>query len=292
MHAQGGTHSLLEGDHPDRKLPFRSNLLGDAAFNIVSTPAQPQPELGPEPELPEEADSIKVVALGGAVGELRIDEPYWSDDPRARGAGTGASLWDGSVLLAQQLLQLHAQGLPGLHGRVLELGAGCSGVPSLAAARLGCFDECWATDGGSEDIEDNLIDLRRNLDANGAGVNGATGVQVRRLEWGAPRLADQWVTQRGNGRPLDCILASEVIYLPECVPLLLTTLRDLSGPETIILMYISERHAQASADWWATMPTVFDYERLGPPLPVPVTSSADSLKAQQQGVFRLRKRES
>jgi predicted nicotinamide N-methyase len=248
---------------------------------------QPEPE--PEPP-PEEADSVKVIALGGAVGKLRIDEPYWSDDPRARGAGTGASLWDGSVLLAQQLLQLHAQGVPGLHGRVLELGAGCSGVPSLAAARLGCFDECWATDGGSEDIEDNLIDLRRNLDANGAGVAGAAGVQVRRLEWGAPRLAEQWVTQRGNGRPLDCILASEVIYLPECVPLLLSTLRDLSGPETIILMYISERHPQASADWWATMPTAFEYERLGPPLAV--TSSADSLKAQQQGVFRLRKRES
>jgi predicted nicotinamide N-methyase len=235
----------------------------------------------------EVADSVKVIALGGTVGELRIDEPYWSDDPRARGAGTGASLWDGSVLLARQLQQLHAQGDPALRGRVLELGAGCSGVPSLAAARLGCFDEVWATDGGSEDVEDNLVDLRRNLDANGAAVTGAAAVQVRRLEWGAPRVAAQWVTQRGNGRPLDCILASEVVYLPECVPLLLSTLRDLSGPETIILMYISERHPQASADWWATMPEVFEHDRLGPPL---VAEDSLELKAQQQGVFRLRKR--
>jgi predicted nicotinamide N-methyase len=151
------------------------------------------------------------------------------------------------VLLAEQLLQLHEQGLPGLRGRVLELGAGCSAVPSLAAARLGCFDEIFATDGGSEDVEDNLVDLRRNLDANGAAVTGASPVQVRRLEWGPTPLADQWATQPGSdGTPLDCVLASEVIYLPECVPLLLATLSDLSGPETIILMYISERHPKVS----------------------------------------------
>jgi hypothetical protein len=73
------------------------------------------------------------------------------------------------------------------------------------------------------------------------------------------------------------------------VPLLLSTLRDLSGPETIILMYISERHQQASAEWWATMPAVFEHERLGPPL-VAEESTVRQMKAEQQGVFRLRKR--
>ena len=64
-------------------------------------------------------------------------------------------------------------------------------------------------------------------------------------------------------------------------------MRDLSGPETIILMYISERHPEASADWWATMPEVFEHDRLGPPH---MGEDSLQLKAQQQGVFRLRKR--
>ena len=245
--------------------------------------AEPEPEPEPEPAgagdgagaaatNDVEADSVKVVRLGGTVGDLRIDEAYWSDDPLSRGAGTGATLWDGSVLLAGEVVRLAGQGL--LSGVALELGAGCSGVPSLAASRLGCFDVIIATDGGSEDIEDNLMDLRRNLDAN-----GAAGVQVKRLEWGAA-AADEFAL------PLDCILASEVIYLPACVPLLLQTLAGLSGAETVLLMYISERDAKASAAWWAQMPALFEHERLGPPL---AGAAASDLKEQQRGVFRLRK---
>jgi hypothetical protein len=93
-------------------------------------------ELEPEPE-PLSA-SVRVLQLGGAVGVLRIDEPFWSDAPASRGSGTGATLWDGAVVLARHLQQLLVQqraafaaGTAGaflLQGRALELGAGCSGA--------------------------------------------------------------------------------------------------------------------------------------------------------------------
>jgi predicted nicotinamide N-methyase len=243
---------------------------GDGSF----TQAEPQAE-------PVESSSLRVLQLDGAVGELRIDEPYWSDDPEARGAGTGATLWDGSVLLARHLMKLAATpaGRPRLAGLALELGAGCSGVPSLVAARLGCFAEVIATDGGDESVEQNLVDLQRNLDANGASDRGSCpdrAVSARRLEWGAGGLAAEF-------GPVGCILAAEVVYEPASVPLLLRTLRDLSGLGTLVLMFVSERESRSFALFWEQMPALFSYERVGPT----VLSADATVKERQLGLFEL-----
>jgi predicted nicotinamide N-methyase len=138
----------------------------------------------------------------------------------------------------------------------LHVGGAMAGVPSLVAARLGCFEEVWATDGGDVDVEDNLEDLRRNLDANGSGEGGEWPVYVRRLEWGEAGLSPAWPALAGAGvetaarQPLGCIMGSELVYEPACVPLLLQTLAQLSGPQTVILLYVTERHPRASAAFW------------------------------------------
>lgn len=58
----------------------------------------------------------------------------------ATGCGTGAFLWDGSVLLAQHLAA--RQGTAAAAGSAIELGAGCSGVPSIGPAGK-CTTSGW-----------------------------------------------------------------------------------------------------------------------------------------------------
>ena len=247
---------------------------------------EPRPEPGPGREAEREAagddegDDRRAVTLGGDAGVLHVEEAYWSDDPRARGSGTGATLWEGSVLLARHLVRMHGGHGGGgtLRGRALELGCGCSAVPSLAAARLGCFSEVIATDGGDEAVEDNLVDLQRNIEAN-ARPTDCCPIRVQRLEWGAAAAA-------GLSPPLDCLLASEVVYEAQCVPLLLDTLHALSSPSTLILLFVSERNQAASAAFWAAAPERFAVERVGPE---PLDAEAP-LAARQQGVFQLSRR--
>ena len=248
---------------------------------------EPRPEPGPGPGREaegereaaggDEGDDRRAVTLGGDAGVLHVEEAYWSDDPRARGSGTGATLWEGSVLLARHLVRMHGDG-GALRGRALELGCGCSAVPSLAAARLGCFSEVIATDGGDEAVEDNLVDLQRNIEAN-ARPTDCCPIRVRRLEWGAAAAADL-------SPPLDCLLASEVVYEAQCVPLLLDTLHALSSPSTLILLFVSERNRAASAAFWEAAPERFAVERVGPE---PLDAEAP-LAARQQGVFQLSRR--
>ena len=93
-------------------------------------------------------EELRTIEFDEPVGSLVVDIPYWHDD--GIGAGTGAFLWDGSIMLSQTLCAFHAaegdQAKYQLGGRVVELGAGSTALPSMVAARLGCFDEVIATD--------------------------------------------------------------------------------------------------------------------------------------------------
>ena len=215
--------------------------------------------------------STRVVDCGGAAGHLRVEEPFWSENPEARGSGTGATLWNGSVQLARYLSASVGRGdlKP---ERVVELGAGGCGVPSLAAARLG-FREVIATDGGSDDVEDNLIDLSRNAAANAREGSGCL-VRIERLRWGEDVSA--------LGPPFGCVLAAEVVYEAACVRPLLQSLHSLSSETSMVLLYHTERNAEASAAFWRALPHFFRAELLQLPSPPDGALAVDDGVAAQQ----------
>lgn len=201
---------------------------------------------------------VKCVRVG-SLGALQIDEPLWSDHPEAHGAGTGAVLWEGSVLLAETLLDIAStssfpattenefseqlQRPPVLHGRCLELGAGCAGVPSIVAAQIGCFSEVTATDSDKGDsAASNLPDLQRNINANSSKLASKTLPAVRKLEFGDGSASERF------SAPLDVLLGSDIVYDPSVIPLLLQTLSDLAGPRTDVLLYISSVRCREACD--------------------------------------------
>lgn len=149
------------------------------------------------------------------------------------GCVVGAFLWGASVMLARALCSEALSGR--LKGRVVEIGAGSTAVPSIVASRsvtshrgalklgcrLGCFDKVIATDGDCHDEgEENLCDLRHNIEQN------APEVEVRKLKWG--ESVDAWET------PVDCLLASEVVYETASVAPLLQCMWELSDQETVV----------------------------------------------------------
>jgi predicted nicotinamide N-methyase len=122
--------------------------------------------------------------------------PYWS------------FLWRSGLALARELDGVPLRGL-----RVVELGCGL-GLPSIAAARAGA--DVLATDGDPE----ALALLGRNAELNGVEVETA------RVDWHEP----EGLVGRG---PFDLVLAADVLYERESIPLLLALLPRLA-PEAWI----------------------------------------------------------
>lgn len=92
----------------------------------------------------------------------------------------GMQVWRGALLMGDFLLE---QSTALRNAVVLELGAGC-GLSSLIASHVGAY-VTFATDGASDHILSNTM---ANVQLNSA----IADVCVRRLDWGAARLAEQW----------------------------------------------------------------------------------------------------
>ena len=148
-------------------------------------------------------------------GELRLLQPRESAELPDEGAVEWAPiaeywsvLWRSGVALAREVDSGTLSG-----ARVVELGCGL-GLPSIAAARRGA--DVLATDGRPE----ALALLGRNADLN------AVGIETAEVDWvDADRLVE-----RG---PFDLVLAADVLYERESVPLLLSLLPRLA-PEAWI----------------------------------------------------------
>lgn len=170
----------------------------------------------PEDEEHAEAEAALRASMGGAgprrrwrAGKLYFDRTYalgdgtaidvedvaagWSGD-----MGAGASTWGASILLARWLIAESAA-LPARGGlTALELGAGTTAAPALAAARLpGRFARVIASDG----CEPLLPVMRENLERNGCAAVEA--VPLAWLETPAPGAAEPVA---------DVVLAAETMY--------------------------------------------------------------------------------
>lgn len=128
-------------------------------------------------------------------------------------AGIGHKLWDCSRVTARYL-EANSRKLPIRNKRWIELGAGC-GLLGQVLALLGAR-EVVLTD--LPELVDNLrSQVRRN-------VGDAKKVTVRELTWGK--------TDVSSWEAFDAIIAGDVIYQMEQVPLLVQTLCELAKLHT------------------------------------------------------------
>lgn len=97
--------------------------------------------------------------------------------------GSGGKCWDGSLALARWIAYRAAAGESPVAGkRVLELGAGCSGLPGIVACRDGDAASVVVTEAPIE----LAAMLRRSVALNVVGHPTSARISVRRLVWRAP----------------------------------------------------------------------------------------------------------
>ncbi|KQJ84952.1 uncharacterized protein LOC100831692 [Brachypodium distachyon] len=147
---------------------------------------------------------------------LAVAERDGTHDPATGRALTGSWLWDSALVLASHLAASdHAN--PILRGAtVVELGAGATGLPGIAAVSCLGARRCVLTDAAPA----LLPGLRANADANGL---DAAQADVRELRWGDDLPADRG----GLVGQVDVVLMSDVFYDPEEMPALAKTMQAL-----------------------------------------------------------------
>ncbi|KAJ4781495.1 Methyltransferase-like protein [Rhynchospora pubera] len=137
---------------------------------------------------------------------------------------TGAVMWDSGVVLAKFLEHAVDSGQLVLKGtRVVELGAGC-GLAGIVAALLGA-------DVVLTDLPDRLKLLKKNVDENIGDGPPRCSARVDELTWGDD--IDSALVEPSHP---NFVIGSDVIYNEEAVNDLLTTLKQLCGPHTTILL--------------------------------------------------------
>lgn len=149
--------------------------------------------------------------------------------------GCGGQLWPAGMNLAKYMLKYHND----LRGKcVVEIGAG-GGLVGLAVA-----SGCLIDDGQKLLITDQLPMLslmQRNIELNGLETKASALV----YDWGstspfaaAPALEGH---PTASSRFPDVVLAADCVYFEPAFPLLLQTLMDLIGPDTICYFCFKKR---------------------------------------------------
>lgn len=154
-----------------------------------------------------------------------------TSEPGCPSSGTGSAVWTAGIGLSR-FLEWKYRGLDGLKGKnCLELGCG-TGLTSLVAAYLG--GNVTATDIPLCVTEDAAPNIEANMRIlNTYGNSGS--IIAKELIWGQTSLdsfqAIKW----------DFILASDVIYRAEHVPLLIATLKELTTEFTSVYVAFDRR---------------------------------------------------
>jgi len=202
----------------------------------------------PSTEAPTEADGV--VALGGELSALFATEHPASQTLLASAGreltlqlvgreaqhterATGLMCWEGSRALAEHL---HAQPQLARGVRVLELGAGVCGLPSLAAAACGAAS-VRATDGHAL----VLRLLRENVAVN---ATEHARVDVRQLRWGHSEDLEA-----AQAEACDLLLAADVVYAREALPALFASAKAMLRAEgTLLLCHVADRGGVMEAE--------------------------------------------
>ncbi|KAL9030539.1 MAG: hypothetical protein Q9196_001360 [Gyalolechia fulgens] len=141
------------------------------------------------------------------------------DDPTE----CGGQLWPGGMVLAQYLLRYKMQELK--DKTILELGAG-SGLVGLALA----LHPLRPSSIHLTDLPPILLLLRHNISLN----SPLTPTSAHILEWGSP-------IPTSVHSPPGILVAADCVYFEPAFPLLLQTMQDLIGPDTVCYFCFKKR---------------------------------------------------
>ncbi|OQR96905.1 hypothetical protein THRCLA_07131 [Thraustotheca clavata] len=137
---------------------------------------------------------------------------------------SGQRIWPGSYLLAEYV---HANKDLVANKRVLELGAG-TGLVSLVAQIAGATNVV-ATDGDVEVVKEILAwNIANNAKADG-------NVKAASLFWGNSTSSAAFQEQFGKDL-FDVIVAGDVLYKGELIPLLLASVKEWLQPNGIFVL--------------------------------------------------------
>lgn len=177
----------------------------------------------------------------------------FTEMPNQPNAGTGFNVWDGALLLARYLADVPMV----LQGRrVLELGAGSSGVPGLAAAVLGAQHVTLT------DLPEIIPFLQATVNCNMdtvllANKNNACRrnrvyededlISFRPCNWYSP--PQDLLTKRANGEPpFDVILVADCVWMEHLVAPLFDVLKRLTDETTTTAVTISEEAGRGAVE--------------------------------------------
>ncbi|KAL4801283.1 putative methyltransferase-domain-containing protein [Aspergillus unguis] len=138
--------------------------------------------------------------------------------------GCGGQLWPAGMILTKYMLRQHRTSL--VDKTILELGAG-GGLVGLGVAS-GC-------ELGSSRIHiTDQVPMFPLMEANIALNNLSSKANAAVLDWGSP------VPEHLPRHP-DVILAADCVYFEPAFPLLISTLRDLLGPDSVCYFCFKKR---------------------------------------------------
>ncbi|XP_050314346.1 protein N-lysine methyltransferase METTL21D-like [Anthonomus grandis grandis] len=148
----------------------------------------------------------------------------------------GCVVWDAAIVLGKYLEELYKKDATYFHNlSVVELGAGV-GCPGLFAA-------CFGAKVILTDLHEMVPLLAKNIAENSGEFKKNNGTaQTLALKWGESPPTDLL-------RP-NLILLADCIYYKECIDKLITTLKNLSGPNTKILISQELRDTGHQQDYW------------------------------------------
>ncbi|CAI7582569.1 unnamed protein product [Penicillium pancosmium] len=203
----------------------------DAPFNVSNTLAPPR--------VNKAAGTTNVTFDGLLSDPLLLKEDLKN--------GCGGQLWPAGMTLARYLLAQHASDMSGKTMSVspVEIGAG-GGLVGLGVAR-GCefASPIHITD------QLPMFDLMQdNIQLNQLG----TKVKASILDWGEPLPAHIPASP-------DIILAADCVYFEPAFPLLLSTLQDLIGPNTVCY-FCYKRRRRADLRFMKMAKKAFDMQEI------------------------------
>jgi len=164
--------------------------------------------------------------------------------------GTGSELWRGGILLSRMIPEIcdaFLKPLPsgGRRRRVIELGAGCCGLPSITLWKLvrerGREDlEIVVSDGVDEIVEslEKMVEENCN-EGRGEGGTGGRGRGtnrpiVRRVDWGELGEGDDKNRDRERDA-YDVVMFSDCVYSDQCASLLLNAVSYFCRPGGVVV---------------------------------------------------------
>ncbi|KAJ6123646.1 hypothetical protein N7471_010963 [Penicillium samsonianum] len=214
----------------------------------------PMPTLpGPESSPPSSPDGLKISESLAPPRELKaavttevsfdglLKEPLLLKEDLKDGCG--GQLWPAGMALGKYLLSRHATDLS--DKTIVELGAG-GGLVGLAVAR-GCHLEqpIYITD-----QEPMFSLMKSNIQLNNLGPKATAAI----LNWGEP------IPNQIPSKP-DVIIAADCVYFEPAFPLLITTLQDLLGPNSVCY-FCYKRRRRADMRFMKMAKKAFEMEQV------------------------------